>query len=158
MYKLYYVHLLLIILQLFTERAPARARSTAYFIRSRRRHSFGASTMISICVSALFVLSLIPAAGKLKITCAFMNLPWCTHYNIPAFVSQESTSVRLLGVDSSRGRGELQLLDGGEWTQICSGSLDPIEAQLACRELGFPFFLYTDRNCRRVSKTTCRPI
>ena len=55
--------------------------------------------------------------------------------------ADESASVRLLGANSSEGRGELQLLDGGTWTSLCSGSLGPMEAQLACRELGFPFFL-----------------
>lgn len=37
--------------------------------------------------------------------------------------------------------GELQLLDLNEWTTLCAGSLEPIEAQIACRELGYSFYL-----------------
>ena len=57
--------------------------------------------------------------------------------------ADESASVRLLGPTSSEGCGELQLdlLDDGTWASLCSGSLGPMEAQLACRELGFPFLL-----------------
>ena len=51
--------------------------------------------------------------------------------------------MRLLGENSSQGRGELQLLDDSSWIQVCSGALDPIEAQLACRELGFSYVLRT---------------
>lgn len=54
-----------------------------------------------------------------------------------------AASVRLLGENSSQGNGELQLLDDSTWTQMCSGALDPIEAQLACRELGFSFVVRT---------------
>ena len=60
----------------------------------------------------------------------------CNHTD--AVGAEDPVGVRLLGEDSSRGKGELELLDFGTWTRLCSGSLGPIEGQLACRELGFP--------------------
>ena len=49
----------------------------------------------------------------------------------------DAVGVRLLGDESSQGKGELQLFDYDTWAKLCAGSLGPIEGQLACRELGF---------------------
>ena len=49
--------------------------------------------------------------------------------------------VRLVGENATRGRGELQFLyDDGEWADVCSGAVGVIDAQIACRTLGFSFY------------------
>ena len=36
--------------------------------------------------------------------------------------------------------GELLIFDGEEWISVCSDGFGYLEAQVACTQLGFPFF------------------
>ena len=66
----------------------------------------------------------------------------CTKFDVTCVYTMTGEcmgEIRLVGVNASQGRGELQYLyEDQEWARVCSGAVGILDAQTACQYLGFP--------------------